>query len=682
VSGRYTGRSGNFEVELRVDVDGSQPCSEISADYFRTSDHEYVCSMRVHTPRVTTERDRVRITGTGTFSTDDARARVIAVTIPHPPLGRHPVSATLHHAGRSGPGSTYRCRFVANSFRVVELEEACQVGVQQFTSYDTGLLASAGAPRTLSAATAFGEAGIEVRPTGPPSVVDTSGAGPNATWSDAELHAAMEQHFTRLSDHPRWAIWLLHAMAHDDPDLAGIMFDQRDLQRQGCAVFYGHAHHSDPASVRGHLHGCVHELGHGFNLMHCWQKSRAEPPLPSRPDAASWMNYPHLYPGGPDRFWRDFDFRFDDLELSHLRHGFRNSVIMGGAAFGADAALRRGGDWEQEAQNRTLRLGLTAPRAFAPSMPVTVGLELSSTSARGSVVPPVLGPRPATVDIGITKPNGKRVVFEPLIQHCRGDETVTLRAADNPLRDEAFIHYGKQGFTFDRPGIYEVRARFTAADGSVVLSNSVSIRIGAPSSPADRDVARLVEGNDEVGTLMSLMGSDAPALDRGNDVLREVVARHPSHPIAIVARLVRATNAARPFKAVAAGGDVRVRDPLLREARALVDGIVDIPRVHAAARTATSTLSERRMIMQALPQPSRAGVAAAVGGLIRSRRSEVAQAVPLLTGPNASSFAAFFGSVNELATLPADGDPQRETPGSWPDVLQGDNLSDKPPGST
>ena len=44
------------------------------------------------------------------------------------------------------------------------------------------------------------------------------------------------------------------------------------------------------------------------------------------------MNYDWRYDStnGPDSFWSHFEFRFDDEELVHLRHGNRSAVIMGG----------------------------------------------------------------------------------------------------------------------------------------------------------------------------------------------------------------------------------------------------------------------------------------------------------------------------------------------------------------
>jgi hypothetical protein len=61
------------------------------------------------------------------------------------------------------------------------------------------------------------------------------------------------------------------------------------------------------------------------------------------------MNYPPRYlpagggPGGPAAFWDAFPFQFDDLELAHLRHAFRNDIIMGGNPFGTGAALEAAG---------------------------------------------------------------------------------------------------------------------------------------------------------------------------------------------------------------------------------------------------------------------------------------------------------------------------------------------------
>src|SRR5690606_22784138 len=114
---------------------------------------------------------------------------------------------------------------------------------------------------------------------------------------------------------------------------------------------------------------CVHELGHCFNLFHSFHKTYMNPPQPNRPDSLSWMNYPYNYTGGSGgeaAFWSAFPFQFDALELAHLRHGFRNNVIMGGANFGIGAALEEPGEWQNEpvVDNSGLKLTLRAPKSF------------------------------------------------------------------------------------------------------------------------------------------------------------------------------------------------------------------------------------------------------------------------------------------------------------------------------
>lgn len=613
VSGRYRCAEGGYEVELRVDVDGRRPTRRVSADYFR-SDGEtstYIGSMRVDAPVVAFRSAEVRISGTGAFSWD-TQHKGVRITIA---LAGTVLRATLTHVTRSGAaGATYVCVFAAESFRTVQLVESAEKPIVKFSTYDTGLLPSGGAARSLSAVAAFGEAGIEAIPTAEVAEVDTSIAGANAAWSDAELHAAMELSFSRWIDRPQWAVWLLHAALHEDPAIFGLMFDRQGLQRQGCAVFYHGLSPTTPQFARELLRVCVHEIGHAFNLPHCWQGTHGDPPLPSRPGACSWMNYPERFPGGPGAYWKDFDFGFDDVELAHLRHGFRDSVIMGGAPFAGAPSATRSEGWDAEVQDRGLRLVLHPPAALAQGVPVTVGLELAVTTAQGRMVAPVLGPRPGTVDVAIRDPRGQELVFQPLLRHCRGPEAVALRAGDPPIRDYAFLHYGRRGFTFGAPGVYQARARYTGPDGSVALSRQVAISVRPPATRAEREVLALVDGDDEVGKLLSLMGSDARALRGGNATLDTIIERYPANPVADIARVVRGANLARGFKRLDPDGSVEIRPPDNAAAALLVGSVVDIARMHGAAARAS----------RASPDiATRPAVAPPVHAFVNSRRSEI-----------------------------------------------------------
>jgi hypothetical protein len=628
VRGRYRSVGTGFQVELRVDVDGPRPMKRVSADYYSVSGGTttYFGSMRVDVAAVTIGPALVTITGTGRY-TFAAGAPKVKVTIPRVAVFNNPAAATLRHFTTGGaPAAVYVCRFQSVGLRSVLLEEDVQQGVTRFPSYNTGSLPSGGPARTLSTVSAYAEAGVQMLSTGMSNTVATADAGANASWSDAELHAAMQKHFSKWQDLPQWAVWLLHARLHDiGPNLYGIMFDQQGRQRQGCAVFYESLAGTSADRLRLQLYTCVHELGHCFNLLHSWQKSFADPPVPNRPASPSWMNYPWNFPGGPAAFWAAFAFQFDDPEVIHIRHAFRDDVIMGGNPFTVGSALENDPGWrDPEVDDSGLRLELSAPRAMPYGVPVAVDLALRVTSERARQVPPILGPRPGLVDIAIRTPGGRAIVFEPLLQHCLGgEETVTLRAGDEPVRDSAFIHYGKGGFTFDQPGMYRLRARYAAPDGSLVVSDVVELLVQAPVSQADNEVAELIFG-DEQGTLLSLVGSDAPELQRGNDALQEIVDRHGKHPAAAVARVVLGTNAAREFKHVEVDGSVSVREPQPEEAASLLGATLQVDALREAASGAEDEMEARSLAAAELPLiGTKKAVPSYVDAYLRSRRHEI-----------------------------------------------------------
>lgn len=634
VSGRYRGRHDRFEIELRVDIDGSRPTGRVSADYTNAPAGRYQGSMRMDAPAVVATATHLVITGTGRFTWRPSRRR-IRIEIP---LAARLPNALVHHYAPDGRSeATFACALESTALRTVQLEEAVQQGVTKVDAYDTGSLPSTGPRRILTYVEAFAEAGIEMV-AHPPALVDVSEAGANASWSDAELHAAMVRHFTRWADRPEWAIWLMHATTHEtsaldgrgDGSLRGLMFDQHGAQRQGCAIFYDTMRGTDAASQRNRLYACVHELAHGFNLLHSWQKSIATPPVPSRPEATSWMNYPDRFPGGEKSFWPAFGFEFDDLELAHLRHAFRDDVVMGGAPFLTDAALRapeRVGPPPGEAGG--LRLALTMPRTFAYGVPVTADLALSATAREGRRVHTMLGPRTGTADVIIARAGGRARVFEPLLHHCRSGETARLRPGDRPIHDAVLLHYGGGGYPFREPGDYDIQARHTAVDGSFALSNIVRIRIDVPRSAADDAVGRLTYRDDEAGVLLSLMGSDAPELRRGNRALAQIIERWPAHPVAAIARLVRGANAARAFKTVSPERPVHVRRPQFARARALVDPVIDVAQLERAVAAATAGGGGRRALSAALATVgTRPGVDPAVGAFLRTRLGEFATVLP------------------------------------------------------
>ncbi|HEV3468964.1 MAG TPA: hypothetical protein VG148_06555, partial [Pyrinomonadaceae bacterium] len=599
VSGRYRSSGRPFELELRVDVDGVRPTLRVSGDFFRKSGAttSYSSSFIVNLPTVRASPSLVRIRGSAQFSYSYPNPYpVVEVTIPRVAPHQQPAAATVGFYDAAGRrGASYACDFVSPFFRSVQYEQDVVKGTLAFDSYDTGQLPSGGASRTLSVVSAYAEAGIEVQVAGMSNVLDPGGSGADRKWSNAELHASMVRQFSLWRDSPQWKVWLLVATDHERGDLRGIMFDQAGKQRQGCAVFYDRISGDDAAARRAALRTYVHELGHCFNLLHSWQKSLAVPPQPNRLDALSWMNYVQNYPGGAAAYWAAFPFQFDDPELVHLRHAFRDNVIMGGANFGTGAA-----DFDAESffepleDNSGLKLELRARKSFVQSEPVVVEIKLSTTDLRGRRVHTRLHPDFGFVQLAVQMPSGQTIPYQPLVEQCTETETTVLDEENPSIYASAYIGYGRKGFYFDQSGLYNLRAIYHALDGSQVVSNVLTLRVRSPLDRDEEEIAELYSGNDQ-GTLFHLLGSDSEELDSGNKAFENVIDKHGEHPLAVYAHLVRGINAGRSFKTITEEKNLDQRPPQHEEAVEALKTVVDKSKKGKGVDNITLNMAMRRL---------------------------------------------------------------------------------------
>ena len=598
VSGRYRGTSGTFLLELRVDVDGKRPTKRTSGDLYKVSGATvtYFGSFIVNSPTIAVTSTQVTIKGPGSFSFVTPFP-IVTVTIPRVALlvPAAPAKATFADS-TGGIGATYDCPLVSAYFRTVQYEQDYVAGTMPFVSYNTGLLPSGGPARLLSVVAAYAEAGIEMQPAGTSNAVPVGGAGIDALWSDAELHASMQQQFSLWKDEPQWKAWLLVATIHElGPTLRGIMFDQQGKQRQGCAVFHNVIGGGTNESQRAQLRTYVHELGHCFNLLHSWQKSFAVPPVPNRADALSWMNYVQNFPGGAAAYWAAFPFQFDDPEVVHLRHAFRDNVIMGGANFGIGAAEFDVQPFSDPVvDNSGLRLALESRKSFALSEPVVVEIKLYTTDLRGRRVHTQLHPQFGFVQLAIQKPNGQVVAYRPAMDHCVESEITVLDANRPSIYESAYVGYGKGGFYFDQVGFYQVRAIYHALDGSEVSSNVLTLRVRNPLSNADEEVADLYFGHDQ-GTLFYLLGSDSEFLASGNTAFDEVLDKYGQHPLAVYARMIKGINAGRLFKTITAEKKSTERQPQPDESIRLLSSVVDASEKGMGVDNITLNVTMRRL---------------------------------------------------------------------------------------
>ena len=578
VSGSYRSPSTpGFQLELRVDVDGSHPLSKFSADFFSLSGAtlSYFGSFMVDSPVVTSTSTAVVMRGLGRF-TWSAGAPVVQVTIPKRTIFQPAAAATVSFFGTGGaPGASYVCPFGSRYLRTVQIEtdRVSDVTTPVFSSYNTGTLPSGGAARTLSVVSAYAEAGIQMLVTAGSDVINIGEAGADAKWSDAELHASMVRHFSLWREAPQWAVWQVVCQHHELGDgLLGIMFDQQGLQRQGCAVFHAGMGGTAPTQLREQLYCYVHELGHCFNLLHSWQKSLGNPPGVDRPSAKSYMNYPWRYPGGEAAFWAAFGFVFDDPELVHLRHAFRNNIIMGGSPFATGSSLCNPEIMADPVSDQSgLQFRISGVHdSFVLGEPVSIHLALSPSDLRGKSVYPHVHPGQAMASVVIAKPNGQVVVYEPYIDHLMSGKAEFL-AAGQTIEDVAYIGFGKGGLYFEQPGTYTLRAVYHALDGSRVLSNVLKLRVRNPATAESEEIAHLLLG-EEQGALFYLQGSDSEALREGNAAFSTLLEKHGSHRLADYVRFAKGVNAARTFKTIHKDqpGSMLVRAANLTEAHSLM----------------------------------------------------------------------------------------------------------------
>ncbi|GLF99598.1 hypothetical protein [Streptomyces yaizuensis] len=599
-SGRYEWRSATTKLVLRVDLEGPTTSRMISGDIFSLGGggSRYENSFRC-TPTTVQVSPGSVVADAATVEFDDPSTPATTLSLL---IDRKPLSGALPSAIWDLNRADWTQTLSGNGhrrspyLRTIDHEVDSVTGTAAFESYDT---ARAATPpgyrnRVLTVPAAFAEAGLELRAAGVRNTVDTSGSGTDLRWSTAELHAAMVANFSQHADSPQWKLWTLVATRYAETRFGfltyGIMFDTIGPSRQGVAVFNDALQLDGALGNRVDLHTHVHELGHAFNLMHSWDKNAAWPPAPLGPrwgyGDLSWMNYPYYYEGpngdtGENAYWADFPFRFSESELRHLRHGFLPYVIPGYArwSLGGASQVPDPGLFIPPATDESgLRLELTGRTAFEYGEPVVAELRLTRSGTRDQVtVSPLLHPHDGHVVLRIQDPYGNARIYRPLARTCHGhgdDAPTTVLDHTTPaLYESAYIGSGGDGLYFAEPGLYRVTAAYQAPDGSRTVSAPTAFRVRAPLDRTDQHVGELLIG-DEQGTLLTLLGSDAPTLTSGNDALQEVVERYGDHPLATYARLARGANAGRHFQTLTDSG-LTVRPPDIADSVRQLTAAVD-----------------------------------------------------------------------------------------------------------
>ncbi|HKG13302.1 MAG TPA: hypothetical protein VKB12_08180, partial [Pyrinomonadaceae bacterium] len=539
-------------------------------------------------PRLSVAADKVTISGEAKYA-ESTKTTSVVVEVPR--AGEKPTATVTITRENGSVEGTFKCEFASPHFREVEYEIDMMEGTEVFGSYDTSLLAPGRPRRVLSIDSAYAEAGVEMRRVGDePGVVsnipESDPSKPDGKWSDTELHDSMMTQFSlidteaqkKTSRQRQWRLWLFVANKHEQ-DLRGVMFDSHwDRARQGCAVFYDAIKGEDPhgdREQRAALRTYVHEVGHCLNLAHSWEKHMVDPPREDRRDSLSYMNYVDEYPDGEEAYWDRFGFEFDDEELFHLRHAFRNNIIMGGRKFGVGGAELAAPKFRRQPEHDSgLELKLQARETFVMCEPVVVELKLRRKGDHVKRVHPSVHPDRGFVRLAIRKPGGRVVSYRPFSVRCAESGFTFLNAEQPSIYASAYVGYGKDGFYFDQAGFYQIVAVYRSPCGSEVVSEPCVIQVRNPLDKAEEEIAYHYYGDDQ-GALFYMLGSDSKSLSSGNRSLDNVLEKYGRHPLSVHAQLVKGVNVGRNFKTITAEKKLALRPPDAKECRDMLAGVIE-----------------------------------------------------------------------------------------------------------
>lgn len=554
--------------ELRVDVDGLMPTMTVSGTI-----------SRLFVGRLTWIARVTKDSSTGIWSGAISYRNGTVSLRPHTDVsvklsgGGLPSTRKAIATFSGGPGSalTRTYTFEKAAFREVAFEYDTVSDATAVTSHNPSSHPNhaPGAPKTtLTLERAYTRLGMRVTKTGGDSIVPIGDAKSDAVWSELEMHDAMQAHWSRWTDAPQWALWVLFArLSSEGSDLGGVMFDDiGPAHRQGTSIFSdsfislapaGEAH-PGPWVERMKFWTAVHEIGHAFNLAHSWEKPAALPwvPLPAESSALSYMNYPYAHPGGLDAFFAAFEYGFSPNELLFLRHAPARFVQPGAAFWGVNHGFERETFEQVRAACRgplelDVRVHRQQPR-YEFLEPVVAELRLKNVSATPTVVDRrVL--ESAGVAIVVVREDGQARRWRPYARHLTAPAPTVLQPGE-AVYHSVFLSAGAGGWLIDEPGGYQVLAAADTGSGNVALSRPLRVVV---QRPATREADKLADDvfTSEVAQTLAFGGTRV--LHRANQTLRRVTEELPESKAAVHASAALGTPMTSEGKVLNLGADGR-----------------------------------------------------------------------------------------------------------------------------
>lgn len=562
-----------LRITVRVDVDRFYPQQRISIEVNRLFPRSTAHAIAEVTSDVCSGFNRRTVTASITYR--DGNAALIpgdTVTFrAKRTTGFNYGAYSLQLSGGGITPRTYNLAFESRYFDNVEFEvDRVSNAGTIVTAYDTGSHPTrpTGLPsETLNLETVYQRAGFDATRSPGSADIPTTGAGTDGTWSDAEMHNAMVTFWSRFSNLPQWAMWVLYAARHDQGrSLGGVMFDDIGTQhRQGTAIFTDSFIQDVPSGDpnapawrnRMQFWTAIHEMGHAFNLAHSWQKALGVPqapgdpwvPLANAPEARSFMNYPFRVSGGQSAFFSDFQFRFTDDELIFMRHAPRRFVQMGNSnwfvnhGFEQPEILNQTGNWSLELRpNRT-------SNTYRFLEPVTMELKLTNTSDKPASVDHELLKDGRHINVYVQREGGLTKSWRPMITHCHEVDPEQVDPGKS-IYGAHMISTSTDGWLIDEPGFYKLQAAVDMGD-EIVVSNVLRLYVGSPASDSEEAVA-LDYFTEDVGRVLAFGG--APQLEAANNTLKALTETCKGNPAVKQAEVALSSPKLRDFKVLDTSG--------------------------------------------------------------------------------------------------------------------------------
>ncbi|OJV12649.1 MAG: hypothetical protein BGO21_02575 [Dyadobacter sp. 50-39] len=447
--------------------------------------------------------------------------------------------------GTGTPTRVYNLDFVSQYFDDVEFEvDKVDNAGNPSTDYSTHSHPNRPASlpnEVLSLENVYKRAGFNATISPNSAPIPATGAGANGTWSDSEMHNAMQTYWSRFANKPQWVLWVLFANQHDTGyGLGGVMFDDiGPNHRQGTAIFTNSfiqdapAGDANPVAWRQRMlfWTAIHEMGHAFNLAHSWQKALSGPgynpwiPLLNQPEARSFMNYPYNVSGGQSSFFSNFDFRFTNEELQFMRHAPRRFVQMGNENWFSNHGFEAP---QPELFTGRYKLEVRPNRennTYSFLEPVSIELKLTNTSTEPLALDEHLLQDGGHIVLFVQKDSGTVRKWEPLIVRCH-QEHKSMLAPGESIYGTHLVSASTSGWLIDEPGFYNIQAGVDMLD-EVVMSNVLRVFV-APSTDTEENKIAPDYFTEDVSRALVFDG--APELGKAMDTLKEVADKLPGTP--------------------------------------------------------------------------------------------------------------------------------------------------------